>query len=201
MISSMQILLTGHRGKLGTELQKLKDFTLLRGDITRLSETQPCDLLIHAAAYTNVAGAEQAPTICFETNVLGTFNLVNRYKNVPFVYISTEYAHNPIGIYAWTKKWAEEIVKSHPRHLIIRTLFKPNPWSLDVAYEDQYTQGDYIDVIAPLILSTIAGWDRETSKSIYCGTGRKTMYELAKRTKPDVIPNKVINSFIPKDYQ
>lgn len=194
------ILLTGYRGKLGTELRKCIQVKEFEGDIKCVNEKQHCDLIIHAAAYTNVAQAEQDPYICFDTNVNGTFNLVKLYNDVPFVFISSEYARNPIGEYAWTKKWGEEIVKSHPNHLIIRTLFKPNPWPFEYAYEDQFTQGDYVDVIARLIAKKINSWNKKGSEECYIGTGRKTMYELAKRTKPDVIPNKVINRFIPKDY-
>lgn len=194
------ILLTGSRGRLGTEFKKLFKLIEFQGDITRIAMNQQCDMLIHAAAYTDVQGSESAPSIAFDTNVLGTFNLVDRYRDVPFVYISTEYANKPLGVYAWTKKWAEEVVKSHPHYLIIRTLFKPRPWSLDVAYADQYTQGDYVDVIAKLIQIEIQNWDKKTSKTVYVGTGRKTMYELAKMTKFDVKPNFVTSPIIPKDY-
>ncbi len=194
------ILLTGYRGKLGTELRKCIQVKEFEGDIKYVNEKQYCNLIIHAAAYTNVAQAEQDPSICFNTNVNGTFNLVNLYKDVPFVFISSEYARNPIGEYAWTKKWGEEIVKSHPNHLIIRTLFKPTPWPFEYAYEDQMTRGDYVDIIARLIVREINQWDKKTCKMIHVGTERKTMYELAKRTRPDVLPNKVINNFIPKDY-
>lgn len=193
-------LLTGSTGKLGSELSKYLKITPFEGDITRITKIQPCSMIIHAAAFTDVQGAEGAPSIAFDSNVNGTFNLVQRYKGVPFVYISTEYAFNPLGIYAWTKKWGEDVVKSHPHHLIIRLLHKPRPWKFDVAYKNQYTTGDYTDVMAKLLAVTISKWDKKTSKTLHIGTGRKTMYDLALQTKRDVRPNVVDSPIIPLDY-
>lgn len=194
------ILLTGSNGKLGTELRKHINVTDFDSDITRQFSAKDNELVIHAAAYTYVGEAEDDAKNVFETNVFGTWNLVNAYKDKPFVYISTEYAKNPLGVYALTKYLGEEVVKLHPNHLIIRTLFKPRPWPFDVAYEDQYTQGDYVDVIAKLIVDKIQSWDKKTSELCYVGTGRKTMLELARQTKPDVKANKVTNPIIPRDY-
>src|SRR3989338_4187012 len=207
-----KILITGGDGKLATELKKhlkgdylnKKDF-----DFTKLIMLKKkYDLIVHAGAYTNVKKAElEEKKECFMANVYGTFNLVQHYKDIPFVFISTEYAHNPISVYAVTKKLGEEVVKTHPNHLIIRTLFKPNPFPFPRAYKDQYTQGDYVDVIAKLLARRIKKWNKKTCKLEYLGTGRKTMFELAKRTCPDVEPNSIYDYmketglFIPKDYE
>ncbi len=208
------ILITGGNGKLATELKKH-----LPGDYLSKEEldfTKPItlekkyDLIVHVAAYTDVKKAEfEERDKCFMVNAYGTFNLVEHYKNTPFVFVSTEYAKNPLGIYALTKKLGEEIVKIHPKHIIIRTLFKPNPFPFPKAYIDQYTQGDYVNVIAELLAKRITNWDKQnSSKDIeYLGTGRKTMFELAKRTRPDVLPNSVEDYIketgipIPKDYE
>lgn len=207
-----KILITGGNGKLATELKKY-----IPGDYLSKEEldfTKPInfkkkyDLVIHVGAYTDVKKAEnEDKEKCFMTNVYGTFNLVQYYMNTPLVFISSEYANNPIGIYALTKKLGEEITKIHPRHLIIRTLFKPNPFPFAKAYIDQYTMGDYVDVIAKLLAKRILEWDRETSSLEYVGTGRKTMFDLAKRTRPDVEPNSVedykkeTGISVPKDYE
>lgn len=207
-----KILITGGTGKLATELKKH-----LPGDYLSKEEldfTQPIkltkkyDLIVHMGAYTNVKKAEfEDKDECFRVNVYGTFNLAQYYKNTPFIFISTEYAHNPISVYALTKKLGEEIVKTHPHHLILRTLFKPNPFPFPKAYIDQYTQGDYIDVIAKLLVKKIKTWNRKTGKLEYLGTGRKTMFELAKRTRSDVKPNSVedyikeTGVLIPRNYE
>jgi dTDP-4-dehydrorhamnose reductase len=194
------ILLTGFNGKLGKELKKHLEVVDFRGDITYPIISQKCDMIIHAAAYTYVGEAEDDAKNVFETNVFGTYNLMKEYKDVPFVFISSEYANNPLGCYALSKRLGEEVVMTHPKHLIIRTLFKPNPWPFEMAYEDQFTQGDYVDVIAKRIADHINSWDKKTSEICYVGTGRKTMLELARRTKPDVVPNKITNPIIPHDY-
>ncbi len=207
-----KILITGGTGKLATELKKhlpgdylsKKDFDFTKSITLR----KKYDLILHVGAYTNVRKAEfEDQKKCFMVNVYGTFNLVEYYKDTPFIFISTEYAHNPIGVYALTKKLGEEIVKTHPRHLILRTLFKPNPFPFPKAYIDQYTQGDYIDVIAKLLVKKIKEWNKKANKLEYLGTGRKTMFELAKRTRPDVKPNSVKDYIketrvpTPKDYE
>lgn len=198
------ILLTGSRGRLGTELIRQSSDPLLpfSGDFTEpFQVTKGVSMVIHAGAFTDVSGAEKRPYECYLANVTGTFNLVQAYSNVPFVFISSEYAKNPLGVYALSKAMAERVVQeNHSNHLIIRTLFKPRPWPFEMAYEDQFTQGDYLDIITRLIKEKIASWDQKTSELCYVGTGRKTMLELALRTKPNVIGNKVTSSIIPKDY-
>lgn len=206
-----RILITGGTGKLGTELKKYLHGDYMGSaelDFTKKIDRKNYDLILHIGAYTDVQKAEfEESEKCFLVNTYGTFNLVQTYKDIPFIYISTEYAKDPISVYALTKKLGEEVVKTHPKHLIIRTLFKPNPFPFDKAYTDQYTQGDYVDVIAKLLAKRVSEWDRETCVLEYLGTGRKTMFELAKRTRPNVEANSVedyikkTGVLIPKDYE
>ena len=199
----MKILLTGGNGLLGQELKKHircyapshKEF-----DITKNIIFTSYDLIIHAAAYTDVQKAETEKLECFNTNVYGTLHLLNNFPKTPFVYISSDYAHKPVNFYSLTKSLAEQLVMTHPNYLIIRTLFKPNPYPFDKAFVDQYTQGDYVDVIAPLIAQEIINWNKK-SKLIYIGTGRKTMYELALKTRAvDGNSVKDMKIKIPCDY-
>ncbi len=209
-----KLLITGATGRLGgyivPELQKFFDVTAVgieNWDFTYPILKGKYDLILHMGAYTDVKKAQVEADKCFQANAFGTFNLVNLYKDIPFIYISTEYANKPLGIYALTKRLGEEIVKSHPQHLIIRTSFKPTPFPFPYAYSDQYTQGDYVDVIAKVLVEEINKWDG-MSQMIYAGTGRKTMFELAQRTRPDVLPNKVDDynkvlgiELVPYDYE
>ena len=200
------ILLTGANGKLGKELTKwLEVYTPshlsmdIEKDITPLPKV---DLIIHAAAYTNVERGEGESGSVLKTNVLGTYNLITAYPNIPFVYISSEYAAQPVNVYAKSKRMAELIVEQLcPKYLIIRTLFKPRPYPYEYAFTDQFTRGDYVDVIGKLVAMEIAKWDYE-NKIVHIGTGRKTMFELAKQTKPDVKPNSVLDMKVrlPNDY-
>lgn len=206
-----KILITGGTGRLAAELKKH-----LEGEYVGIEHWDfiyevphgEYDIILHMGAYTDVPKAEKEPEKCMLTNVMGTFNLVQTYKDTPFIYISTEWAHKPLGVYALSKQLGEEIVKTHPHHLILRTLFKPNPWPFEYAYKDQMTQGDYVDVVAKILAEIVNTWDRKTSKSTFLGTERKTILELAQRTKPDVKPNsvddwnnKIGKKLVPYDYQ
>ncbi len=189
---------------MGTKLKKyLKGQypTKKQFDITKISKAPLCDLVVHMAAYTNVDKAEVEKLECFNINIFGTYQLLTHCPNEPFVFISTEHV-SAEGVYFQSKLIGELLVKNLAKnYLIIRTLFKPNPWPWEYAFTDQMTQGDYIDVIAPLIVGAIKNWDGE-SKTIYVGTERKSMFELAKRTKPNVKPNSVNDLLLkrPKDY-
>lgn len=216
----MKILFLGGHGLLGTHLIHLLKSQSGDGnlypiievdspsqeelDITKEIEKKDYDMVIHAAAYTDVSKAEIERQKCFDVNVIGTKNLAEVYKDIPFVYISSEYAHNPVNHYSVTK-WLGELVANEiaERCLIIRTLFKPNPFPYVKAFDDQWTQGDYVDKIAPLICNQILDWVGSKSEMVYIGTGRKTMYELAVRTKLDVKScsvDDITSVKLPKDY-
>lgn len=173
--------------------------------MTWMDPIKDLDLIVHCAAYTNVEKAEEngyGKDDCFETNVTGTHNLLMAYPNVPFVYISSEYAHNPVNFYALTKSLAEQLVTTHPNYLIIRCLFKPDQWPYDNAFVDQFTVGDVVSIIAPKIEKVIKEWDFK-SKMIYVGSGRKTVYDIARKSKPDVKKSKttdIKDVKIPTDY-
>lgn len=201
------ILMTGGSGRLGQELQKYLDVyapSHKEFDITGDLPKKKFDLIIHSAAYTNVSLAEYERGTCYVNNVYGTFNLIRSYPDTPFVYISSEYAKRPVNVYSQTKAIAEKLVEQMAKHhLILRTLFKPRPFPWDRAFTDQYTQGDYLDVIAPKIAQEIKRWNRQDPRLLYVGTGRKTMYELAIQTNPSVVPCS-LQDFddvrLPKDY-
>lgn len=204
-MSKLSILLTGSSGLLGRNL-KLEAYRPSHEDMdiaTGYGVKGVYDLIVHCAAYTKVQEAEINKKECFDVNVTGTLNLLNAYPDTPFVYISSEYSYKPINFYSLTKYIAEELVMTHPNYLIIRTLFKATPWPFEKAFTDQYTQGDYVDVIAPLIEEEINNWNGKSKRLVYVGTGRKTIYDLAKKTKPDVIPNSIkeMKVPIPGDYQ
>lgn len=197
------IYLTGATGLLGKEIRKYLDcIPVFRNDINLFLDEKPEDanIVIHCAAYTDVVNAEKYKQDCFKTNVNLTLDLINAFPNSKFIYISSEYANNPQNFYSWTKLWGEELVMKHSNYLIIRTNFLPIPFPYKEAFKDQYTQGDYVDIIAPMIVKEIL---KATNGRKYLGTGRKTMFELARRTVPDIKGISVddIKSVkLPKDY-
>ena len=100
------------------------------------------------------------------------------------MFISSEYAVNPVNWYSYTKQLAENIIKANCKdYLIIRTLFKANPFPYEYAFFDQETYGDYVDVIAPMVATAILCHEKGI---IQIGTGKKTIFELARRTRPEI---------------
>lgn len=172
-------------------------------DVVTFDDTVPCpyDAIVHAAAYTDVLAADSDPSgaaSCYRTNVLGTRRLANWGREVPFVFISTEYVFDgergnyreddpisPVNFYAMTKARAErEVSLVCRRGLIIRTLFKPRPFEWPDACVDMWTSGDYVDRIAPeidlAISAFLRGW---VSGILNVGTGRKSIFDLAAQSR------------------
>jgi dTDP-4-dehydrorhamnose reductase len=100
-----RILLTGGSGRLGRELSRcLSDVHAPPSselDVTRpatidavLDRTSP-DIIVHAAAFTDVAGAEAQRQACWRVNVEGTRNIVRAAgdRSIFLVHISTDYLH------------------------------------------------------------------------------------------------------------
>lgn len=187
----MRILLTGGSGKLGTELQKLRKFDYVptheEMDITDFDSVAmymadlEIDLIVHAAAYTNVLQAETDRLACYETNVAGTENL--SLMASPMLYISSEYAAFPdLNHYSLTKRIAERYADKS-----LRLVFKPRPFPHERAFIDQFTSGDYVDVIAREV-NTAIDLVKILPPILNIGTGRKSIYDLAKQTRPDIQP-------------
>ena len=188
--------MTGGSGTLGIELRKyFKCITPTHSDLEIVDNQlyiytnrfyPDIDLVIHCAAYIDVKRAETERKKCFEINVEGTINLLKAFPGIPFVYMSTEDAFNPVNFYSETKLAGEIAVKALSKnYLIIRTLFKAVPYPYDQAFIDRYTCGDEVTIITPLIAKAVKKWDKK-SKLIYIGTGRKTFYDFAVKSKPNV---------------
>ena len=207
-----RILLTGGTGRLGTELRELlpgleapprsacnvTDPESLHATLDRLEPT----LVVHAAAYTAVDAAENDREACWRVNVKGTRNVVAacRTRGVPLVHISTDYVFwgdaggyveddtpGPVrNYYALSKLVAEEAVRGHPDHLVVRTSFRAREWPYPKAFADMYTSQDYVDVIAPEVALAIRGLRSIPHDTLHIGTERKSVYDLARRRSPDV---------------
>ncbi len=155
-----RVLITGSNGMLGTDLtQAIKGYQLCGlnrrkamtlgvsdsiVDITDWKIVERClkslapDVVIHAAAFTDVDGCEKDPDKAFRVNCEGTKNVFNAIKgtSVLFVLISTDYIFdgkknapyleedeaNPISVYGKSKWEAEKFICANAeRYLIIRT--------------------------------------------------------------------------------
>ena len=161
------------------------------------------DVIIHAAAFTSPPRCDKNPKVARDVNIAGTINLLNtceyfqeKGQVIKFVYISTDYvfdgheapykpddAINPLNKYAMTKAAGEFAVRTYNNHLVIRTSFCENIFPYDKAFVDQWTSRDYVDIIAPLILTAAIS---EQTGIIHIGTERKSVFELAQRRKSNI---------------
>jgi len=166
----MNVLITGGNGLLGSALcleliKKYKvtccyrssaieivneNFRSLKvdvatGTLSEIEEASP-DIIIHAAALTDLELCEKNPGLAYEMNVNGTKNVLEAAKNcgAKLVYVCTDYvfdgtrghyseidAPNPKSAYAKTKLLGEEMItKNYDDFLSIRTSlhgWNPNP--------------------------------------------------------------------------
>jgi len=112
------------------------DITDKTGMSDSVKKTDP-DLIIHAAAWTNVDGCELDPKLAEKINIAGTENVVvcAGEKTIPVVFLSTDFIFDgqktdlydpgdlpdPINTYGWTKLKGEEKVRGLDSYVIIRT--------------------------------------------------------------------------------
>lgn len=146
----MKILIAGASGQLGCCLRdSLGDHLLVplnrnEFDITRLCQIQRVlarerpDLVINAAAFNDVDGAESRIVDAYAANAIGPQNLAAETADlgIPLVHVSTDYVFdgassrpyheddktNPLSVYGASKLAGEDAVRAlNPRHYIIRT--------------------------------------------------------------------------------
>jgi dTDP-4-dehydrorhamnose reductase len=224
----MTILLSGGAGRLGTELKKLlpniiapniKEWDITDADlcVAMIKKYQP-DVVVHAAAYTDVAGAEKNKELCRRINVGGTRNvaraIIETAPATHLIYISTDYvfsgdrgnyqendATDPVNFYAKTKLEGEKEAAAVRHHHIIRTSFKPRPFEHARACIDMWTAADYVDIVAKELALAIKHYDK-LPDVIHIATARKSIFDLAEQTNPKVEPIKrsdIKSVILPKD--
>lgn len=138
----MKILLLGHKGMLGSDLfarlspdhevtgKDLGDFDLTSEESCRnvVEEVMP-QIVVNAAAYTDVDGAETNRDTCFAVNAGGVGNLVAACRNrqIRIVHFSTDYIFdgtqehlyreedkaNPLNAYGASKYAGEKILQAY----------------------------------------------------------------------------------------
>jgi dTDP-4-dehydrorhamnose reductase len=145
-----KLLITGAQGQLGQALQsQFSDHEVIAWDIQDLDISQlehvrkalkqiRPDVVINAAAFTQVDQAEKNQEAAHRGNALGPKNLAlaTCENDIPLVHFSTDYVFdgqqsrpyhefdrtNPLSVYGQSKLAGEEQVKNcNPRHFIIRT--------------------------------------------------------------------------------
>jgi dTDP-4-dehydrorhamnose reductase len=146
----MKIFLAGKNGQLGCrlekDLKKIHEVIATDRDTLDLIDTQYIkytiyqvkpDLIINAAAYTDVDQAEKEKDLAYKVNALGPKALSQAAKvlEIPIIHISTDYVFDgakqgayleddqasPLSVYGTTKWQGEEFVRQHSKHFILRT--------------------------------------------------------------------------------
>jgi len=210
----MKTLITGGSGILGTELKKLFPNSLFPShselDITNHEmvfdyfSKNEFDSIIHTAAMTSIRQCESEKKLSWDTNVIGTKNLVDAAikfnPNSKFSYVSTACVFDghvgmykessiphPENFYALTKLIGEQFVKNLKNHIIIRTNFKgKQKWPYPKAFTDRFGTYLFADQVALGINDII----KENIQGVVHIVGKKkiSMFELAQLTTPDIKP-------------
>jgi dTDP-4-dehydrorhamnose reductase len=153
----MRTLIFGAKGQLGRDLLEVmsragevRGYDLPEADITdepgifSIVEDFAPDVLINAAAYTNVEAAEDNLGEAFRVNETGARHLADiaARRNIPVVYYSTDFvfdgranrpyqpddAPSPLSVYGRSKLAGERATaKENPRHFILRTAWLYGP--------------------------------------------------------------------------
>jgi dTDP-4-dehydrorhamnose reductase len=147
----MKVLIIGAEGMLGHDLEAVLgveneistttihtlDITDLEKTVKTIGEINP-DVVVHAAAFTDVDGSEDRADLAYQVNVLGTRNVAVACQEADsaLVYICTDYVFdgtkgtpyqeydqtNPLGMYGKTKYLGEVQVRDFlDKFYIVRT--------------------------------------------------------------------------------
>lgn len=161
----------------------------------------PYDVIVNTIACTDTYSKDRSQH--WSVNYEGVANLVdfcNQWK-VKLVHIVTDYiyANSTPGVteedvpvhcnnwYGYTKLLGDAHVQlKSDEYVLIRSTHKPEPFTYEKAWVNQVGNFDYISEISKLMIKLIG---TGTTGIYNLGTEVKTMYELAKRTKPEVQPD------------
>tara|TARA_R100000700_G_C3174715_1_gene149398 strand:- start:421 stop:1158 length:738 start_codon:yes stop_codon:yes gene_type:complete len=169
------------------------------------------DVIVNCIAHTDTYDKDRQKH--WDVNYKGVIDLVdicNKY-NKKLVHISTDYIYAnskeeaseedvPVHCenwYGYTKLLGDSYVQAKSdNYLVIRCGHKKEPFTYDKAWLNQVGNFDYVSVISDLIVQLI---EKDCSGVYNVGTKKKTMYDLAKKTKSDVSCDVYLHPQIPKN--
>jgi dTDP-4-dehydrorhamnose reductase len=209
----MKILILGHRGMLGSDLlnrlgldhdvagKDIEDFDLTSGDSCRqvIEEVMP-EVVVNAAAYTNVDGAETHRDLCFAVNAEGVRNLVVacRDRKIRIVHFSTDYVFdgtkrkpyteadvpNPLNVYGASKLQGERFLQDHKApFLLIRTewLYGKNGKNFVGTILEKAKTERLLKVVDDQIGSPTYTWDLAGAVKVLIDGGHAGVYHITNR--------------------
>ena len=187
----MKVLILGHKGMLGSDLflrlfafhdvtgRDIEDFDIASAeDCERvISETEP-DVVVNAAAYTNVDGCESNGEKCFFVNAEGVKNIALscRERDIRIVHFSTDYVFDgkkqtpyleddpcsPINVYGQSKLAGEEYLKQlSDKFLLVRSawLYGRNGKNFVKTIVEKARTEKYLEVVDDQVGSPTFTWD------------------------------------------
>lgn len=146
-VDESRLLITGAHGQLGTALRQqypkaravsAKELDVSDAEAVAAYDWQNIDIILNAAAYTNVDGAEtsEGRAIAWQVNAAGTRNLAAAaiQHSLTLIHISSEYVFDgsqdnhtetepftPLSVYGQSKAAGDIAASLAPKHYILRT--------------------------------------------------------------------------------
>ena len=180
----MNILLTGHKGQIGTKLSKHFDNVI--GIDTKDGKNlltcelpEDVDVIYHLAAHAPVEFSWHDPIRTME-NLATTVRLVHHYPNVKIIFASTGASLDPVSPYGFSKWACNEYLKRFHKNAVI--LYFPNIFCIPrsvvdifkgrdevIIYGDGKQIRDYVhvdDIVSALLKAK--EWD---AGEYFCGSG------------------------------
>ena len=158
------------------------------------------DEIINCIACTNTYDESKEEN--WNTNYKGVVDLVDYLdgKDMKLIQFSTDYVYakskknaseddvpvHDANWYTYTKILMEAYIELRlDKYLILRATHKPRPFMFDKGLINQVGNFDYIDTVVKIYSDLIKG-DAQGFYNV--GTELKTMYDLAKESRDDVVP-------------
>jgi dTDP-4-dehydrorhamnose reductase len=209
----MKILILGYKGMLGNDLmlrmaaahdvtgKDVEDFNITLEDDCRrvIAECSP-DVVVNAAAYTNVDGCEKDREGCFAVNAVGVKNiaLACRGKGIRIVHFSTDYIFDgrketpyleedepaPLNVYGSSKLEGERFLQAFSdRWLLIRTawLYGKNGKNFVKTILEKAAAVKTLDVVDDQIGSPTYSWDLAGAVQLLIEGGQEGLFHLTNR--------------------
>jgi len=209
----MRILILGHKGMLGSDLmlrlftsheligKDVEDFDITKEDHCEkvVAEVAP-EVVINAAAYTNVDGCESDRDRCMAVNALGVKNvaLACRARGSMLVHFSTDYVFDggkgapyteddlpaPLNVYGASKLEGERFLQAFcDRYLLIRTawLYGRHGKNFVKAILDKAAAQKSLEVVDDQIGSPTCSWDLAAAVQLLIEGGHQGVFHVTSR--------------------
>lgn len=209
----MKILILGHKGMLGSDLmlrlftsheligKDVGDFDITKEeDCERVVAESAPEVVINAAAYTNVDGCETDRDTCMAVNALGVKNvaLACRTRGILLAHFSTDYVFDgekgrpyteddlpaPINVYGASKLEGERFLQAFcDRYLLIRTawLYGRHGNNFVKAILERAAAQNTLEVVDDQIGSPTCSWDLAAAVQLLIEGGHQGVFHVTSR--------------------